>query len=692
MIQLRVYSDTFEHWLDLYDEEPIKVTLQFDDFATQDTLSTYSRNFRVPNTRTNAQFFKSVFMVDGLDFDVTRKTSADLLVDGALFREGHIRLNKIFVNKDQDKIEYDVLFFGEVRDFSSAVGDKSMCDLDLSDLNHDRTYTNITNSWQAYPEGGLTDGLLDGNVLYPLIDFGNSYDDAGNIEQTRISIVGSPNFTQNSNPLLLDRFKPMIRAKYVMDKIFENTGFTFTSSVFASDIFRKVYVSAFGNEARVDIDDSIEGYTIKARVKGAWFNETGSTVETRILVNGAPVATDNTTASTPFATMNYDHILTVSANLQAGDTVEVEVYILGDGSNLLVESTDSYFQIVNAPRLNDTMLYVLSADSYDDQMPILWDSKVTDPNDNYSTITGQYTAPVATSLSVLFDCEYKQIDFIQDIIKLGRLVMVPDRTNPRNFIIETWDDYIKSGAEWDWSDKLDHVTDIEIEPLFYTQKADHDFKYKEDADYINDFHQRAFKQTYGYIRIESGNELLKDMETTELGIAATPINHIEGAPNTSTFVIPQIHLHEIADAGLQHLPMKPITRLLFYNGLKNSLPSNEQWKIADEFAVVHNHEYYPLVSQYSDFPMTNNTLHMTWSVDRAYFGSNIPGVDPTLGFGVYNGYWKNYIGDVYNSTGRIVRGYFVLDNTDLTNIQFNDVVFVNGAWYRVNKSSRCSDW
>ena len=170
-----------------------------------------------------------------------------------------------------------------------------------------------------------------------------------------------------------------------------------------------------------------------------------------------------------------------------------------------------------------------------------------------------------------------------------------------------------------------------------------------------------------------------------MGIAATPINHIEGAPNTSTFVIPQIHLHEIADAGLQHLPMKPITRLLFYNGLKNSLPSNEQWKIADEFAVVHNHEYYPLVSQYSDFPMTNNTLHMTWSVDRAYFGSNIPGVDPTLGFGVYNGYWKNYIGDVYNSTGRIVRGYFVLDNTDLTNIQFNDVVFVNGAWYRVNK-------
>ena len=102
------------------------------------------------------------------------------MVDGALFREGHIRLQKVYINKDQDKIEYEILFFGEVRDFASSVGDKSLCDIDLSDLNHERTYLNIATSWEAYPEtASPTAGLKDGNVLYPLIDFGNTYPGTG---------------------------------------------------------------------------------------------------------------------------------------------------------------------------------------------------------------------------------------------------------------------------------------------------------------------------------------------------------------------------------------------------------------------------------------------------------------------------------------------------------------------------------
>jgi len=684
-MQLKVYSGSNEYWLDLYDEEPIKITLQFDDYTDQTTLSTYSRAFRVPNTRTNGQLFKTMFFVDGIDFDPTQKLSADLLVDGSLFREGHIRLQKVYINKDQDKVEYEILFMGEVRDFASSLLDKSLCDIDMTDIAHDRDYANISLSWQAYPEGGLTSGLKNGNVLYPLIDFGNTYDDTGSVEQTRIATTGAPNFTQNSHPLELDRFKPMIRAKYVMDRIFEDAGFTYTSTVFDSDLFRKVYVSAFGNDAQVTIDEAINGYNIIAYVNGAWFNETGSTVQVDLILNGSTViASDTTTASGPFGTWNFSMTLNSTYNLQAGDVVEVHCYILGDGSNLLVDTT-SYFEVPVAPGLNNTMLVGLSTDWLGDGNPIKWDAEVSDPNNRYNPVTGRYTTLIGTSPSVLFDCEYKQINFLQDILKLGRLVMVPDRTNPRNFIIETWDDYIGSGEVYDWSEKLDHITDIEIEPLFYTQKADHDFKYKEDTDYLNDYHQRAYKQPYGYIKIESGNELLKDLETTQLAVAATPINHIEGVGSTSTFVIPQIHTHDVSDTGLQHLPIKPVTRLMFYNGLQNSLSSPEQWKVVDGSAVIHNQVYFPLVSQYSDWPITVNTLHMTWSVDVAYFGTSIPGINPGLGYGMYNGYWQNYIGSLYNSTARIVRGYFILNSQDLTNITFDDVVFVNGAWYRVNK-------
>ena len=81
------------------------------------------------------------------------------------------------MNADQDKIDYEVLFLGETRDFSSAIGDASMCNLQMSDLQHTQSYQNIETSWQAYPEStSFTAGLADGNVLYPMIDFGNTYD------------------------------------------------------------------------------------------------------------------------------------------------------------------------------------------------------------------------------------------------------------------------------------------------------------------------------------------------------------------------------------------------------------------------------------------------------------------------------------------------------------------------------------
>ena len=112
-------------------------------------------------------------MIEGVDFDVTVRKGATVLIDGAEFRSGHIRLQKIYVNKLQDKIEYEIVFMGETRDFATALSDKKLKDLDLSAYDHDLTYTNIVNSWQAYPEGGLTDGLFNGDILYPLIDFGD---------------------------------------------------------------------------------------------------------------------------------------------------------------------------------------------------------------------------------------------------------------------------------------------------------------------------------------------------------------------------------------------------------------------------------------------------------------------------------------------------------------------------------------
>ena len=69
MIQLKVYSNSEkleQFWIDLYETEPIKLTLSIEDITNTDATSTYSKAFKVPGTRQNAEFFKNSFDVDGI--------------------------------------------------------------------------------------------------------------------------------------------------------------------------------------------------------------------------------------------------------------------------------------------------------------------------------------------------------------------------------------------------------------------------------------------------------------------------------------------------------------------------------------------------------------------------------------------------------------------------------------------------
>ena len=189
MIQLKVYPNAAQLqeeslFLDLYETQPIKLTLSIEDITSADATSVFSRTFKVPGTRTNNIFFKNAFEIDGIDFDITIKKPAEILVDGAEFKTGHVRLQKIFVNQEQDKIDYELLFLGETRDFSSAIGELTMCQLTFTDFNWDGlpvSYTNaddftsgigqleVKNSWQAFPQtNDATAGYADGDLLFPL--------------------------------------------------------------------------------------------------------------------------------------------------------------------------------------------------------------------------------------------------------------------------------------------------------------------------------------------------------------------------------------------------------------------------------------------------------------------------------------------------------------------------------------------
>ena len=704
MIQLKVYDDSRQlnqYWLDLYETEPIKLTLSVEDITNAEAKSVFSRTFRVPATSANNIFFKHAFLIDGVDYDVTVKKPAEIIVDGAEFRQGHIRLQRIFTNGAQDKIDYEIIFLGETRDFSSAIGDASMCSLNMPELSHTINGANVELSWDAYPESAsLTAGLKNGDVLYPLVDFGNTYDENGNAEQTRVAVAGSGNnFTSSGHPLELARLKPMIRARKIFGKIFENTGYTFTSTFLDSAFFKQVYVSAWGNESAIDLSGDANSTNTMSATDS---NDEGGDSELYIGESVSDPSSGNTATTDG---KNYQYIPESAgsyyvAQVAGSYIIRAQAFYAGEGGQqppfspidgrlIIQKSTGGSYTDASVGAYgsgNGSTLTVQGIISLNagDKVRIYGDIEFPQyieqsvfRNKEFEVVSAPGNALPNASL----DCDYKQIDFIKDILTTYRLVMAPDASDSKNFIIEPFINYIASGDLYDWSDKLIRDKDLVIEPLFNTQSDQIDFTHKDDGDWVNIYHTQAYKNTFGYLQFDSGNELLKGTRKIETNWAPTPLTQITGAPNTSEFIIPQMTTKSAGDAGTQHNPIKPKTRLLFYNGMQpTGFTGNNGWHLEDITGHISN---YPLVSYYNEWPMDQDTQVLNWNVDVPYWGTGVTGINGlATAQDLYTTYWSGYIQSLYNSRARRVTGYFTLNNVDLQNFSFDDIVFLDGAYYR----------
>jgi len=744
MIQVKIYPNspkvaTESLFLDLYKTEPIKLTISVEDITNAEATSVFSRTFKVPATRHNEEFFKQAFLVSGVTYDVTLKKPAEILVDGAEFKQGHIRLQKIYVNGDLDKTDYELLFLGETRDFSSILADKPMCQLVMTDFNWDNlpvAYTNsgaftgpftsldLQQSWQAFPEStSLTAGWANGDMIFPLIDHGNTYDDNGHPNESVISLTNAgggsgggggnnKRFINPQWPVTADRFKPMIRAKRTWDQIFEDAGYTYESTFLDSDRFKQMYVSAFGNNESIQMEISQNTTTNFSAVENTSTQDISYNTADYLQLNDAVYNPGgNFTPGTSESYFTAPGAATLSGNyyiLQGAAFMWAQIENSNFGFTAVSSGLNMY--AVSGPGITSPVLLASGNTTINGISSFYYDSRnggfqigagtvlkivaeaasvfdvggVTDISWGCTAAPGNYYAPQD------LDCEYKQIDYIKDVLTMFRLVMQPSANRPNHFTIEPWQEFIGSGTTYDWSHKLQKEKDFVIEPLFNTQSQSVDFSFVEDEDYINTYHQDNTKHPYGWLQFNSANELLKGNRSIEVtGISPTPLDQIEQRSGTGTadagFIIPIIHGHESGTSATEHVAIKPNTRFLFYNGLINLPVTSSHWNLSVA-GVATSQSNYPLVSSYESWPPSPTGLNLNFFNDTRYYLSPSPGLgffdqSPTL----FDEYWSRYISSLYNKYSRRVTAYFTLDNTDLQDLTFDDLIFLNGTYYRPEK-------
>lgn len=686
MVQIRV-GDTY---LDLYQFDPPKLNLSIEDITDAAARSYFTKTFRLPATANNSTFFNTAFEINGQDFDVTVKIPAQLMIDGNLFTDGELRLNKVYISRENEKIEYECAFFGSVRSLGTSIGEGTLNLLDLTDYNHILTTDTIVQSWQAYPEGGDTDGLLNGNVIYPLVDFGNTYNGDGDVVEGEISNSEGASrlpFTDQNNALEKERFKPWIRAKAVWDQIFEEAGFTYTSSFLTGDTFRNLYISAHGNEASI----FTQSLSNTARVSGVGDSD-GEEIELTVNQGGEYDIGDNMLNGRYVApqTGTYQFAYQLIGDGQSTIAVNITLRLRNDLTTLAFVN-----QTIDAPApgQDDEFQFNLSSSftttlTAGDEINLQFTSNVDLEYEGRLTVVD---APGEISISPLLPEDYKQIDFVKDILNKYRLVLAPDKNNPTNFIIEPWVNYIASGDEFDWTDKLDVSKDVEIEPVFYTQKSKIEFTDSEGGDVYNQLYFDQFEEVYGTLRVFNSNDLIKGdrtIDTQSIPLLVTQIRGSEEANNgMDNTIIPQLNIHEAEDTGTQYLPVDSKNRYGYYNGIKSTgtvVAREDTWYVEDGGGTTGFTDY-PMISSYSSFPLNASTIDFSWQREQGYIKYGLH--DEFIGSSVYDVYWSSYLESLYNKWARKVTAYFVLNSQDLVDFSFDDVIFVKDAYYYVEKIS-----
>lgn len=149
----------------LYGDEPISLDISIQDVKDiSKRNSTFSNNFTIPADKNNNILLNHIFNI-GTDstFDPRKKTPCFLLNDTVTVFTGQFQLTKINV-KNKNVISYECVVYGDVIDLSKTLGDKLLTDLNVSEMDHNRSTTNIESSWFAD-----TRSL---GYYYPLIDYG----------------------------------------------------------------------------------------------------------------------------------------------------------------------------------------------------------------------------------------------------------------------------------------------------------------------------------------------------------------------------------------------------------------------------------------------------------------------------------------------------------------------------------------
>lgn len=673
--------------LEVNDDLNLLINREISDLREPEKRSSdWSKTFTLPGTKVNNKFFNAFFEVGKVtiggniqqisDFKVNKKAQCTIIAHGMEQLVGFLRLTEVVLT-DTNQIEYNCTVHGETADLFTNIKDKKLSELDFSEYNHVLNKTNIINSWD-------TSIWYDGASGTPF-ELGKGY-----VYSQMLPKRATKGY--NSREWRVDDHIPCLYAKTVIDKIFSEAGYRYTSdSFFNLERFKRLIIP-YTNLGFTITDAQLEDRLFQAQV-------TGSTTLTNFaLMSGTtivPAGNDSTGGNfdngNNYNNSTYKYIAPKSGRY--------EFYVTLDGSTAFTDSNgvigyarfgifvndilQNYVDVIGEVQSNNVVFDSTSNSSVQvaegDEVQIkfgqvflknsaglnVYLDTINITNQTYifnkSTSSG-YAYLTELDFGHFFVGEYTQSELLANFVKMFNLYIEPTQDS-KVLRIQTRDNFYVGSV--DWSQKLDYSQPYEIVPYGEIQGNPYKFTYKEGQDEENKQYKTNTNQIYGERTYRIDNDFIKDEKNINITFAPTLLYEDDSVARYYSEATNQ-------DGKVGDL------RVLYYGGLQ-SCSLYRLYEFGSP-GISDNRTSYPLTLHIDD--PNNMQFDLLFGMPReikAYL--NLEYSNQNL----VNTYYYQTLTEITDRDSKIFRGFFRITTKDWQTMKMSNLYFFEGQYWRLQK-------
>ena len=646
-----------------------------------------SQTFDLPGSKNNDTFFKAAFNVNSVEArGFYRSVNVSVIQNTTEVFQGKMFLQEVLTD-DQGNNRYKVNVISETIDFATLIENQYLAQLDFSDLNHDYTSTNVTSSWD--------DGINSGDIIYPLVDYGTD----GTQDFNAVEFGGTVGKIDNaSSPMLIQQFKPAVRAKVIVDKIFESVGYNYSSSFFDGTEFNKMYVLTTKDDKIGVQNTSNQDSGFIAR-KTATQTINANQQYTKVTFPSEIYDPSNgyNTSISEFEVINagayaFKADLTFDKPIDQEDTVALlRVALFRNGSFVTSQSFDILMFYQGTVTFSTTGLALDAGDDielrarYEQNND---DGSIHDVDIEADSEFRTIYAPAVliggnVDMAAQMDQELKSLDFMKGLIEKFNLVVEPKQDERNTLIIEPFSTWRDSGEQKDWSDKVDTSKKLSISHPIAKQPRAIKYSDGKDEDTLNKFSFDNFNSDdlFGTYDYTTTSDMAQGERTIGSFFSNCPTKGIIGSPQT---IIP--HLYKRDGGQKKSYKFKP--RLVYRIDDRQPIgATGGEFFLQKTADPDNNHSItsYTTVSHLSAYPSSDSVKSLHFGGTWYPFHQNV--ANGFVANDAFATYWGEYINELYAPDARLLTCDMYFKPIDLIDIRLNDQIWIKDAYYRINKIS-----